>query len=92
MSKSILQDRKECFLCGSTLELHEHHVIYGPFRKKAEHYGLKVWLCPVEHNMSDQGVHFNRELDLRLKQYAQEKFEAIHGHAAWMREFEKNYL
>lgn len=92
MSKSILQSTKKCFLCGSVCDLHEHHVIYGPFRKKSEHYGLKVYLCAYDHNMSDNGVHFNKPLDIQLKQFAQEKFEEKYSHAMWMQEFEKNYL
>ena len=92
MSRSILQDRKECFLCGTTYDLHEHHVIYGPFRHKAEHYGLKVYLCAYDHNMSDNGVHFNKSLDIKLKQFAQEKFESKYSHEEWMKQFEKNYV
>ena len=92
MSKSILQSKRECFLCGAVGDLHEHHVIYGPFRKKSEHYGLKVYLCPNDHNMSDNGIHFNRKLDLEMKKYAQKKFEEKYSHEEWMKQFEKNYL
>ena len=90
--KSILQSTRECFICGQTYELHEHHIIFGPFRKKSEHFGLKVFLCPYHHNMSDYGVHFNRKMDLALKQAAQREFEKIYSHEEWMKQFEKNYL
>ncbi len=90
--KSIIQDKKECLVCGQTWDLHEHHIIYGPFRKSSEKYGLKVWLCAYHHNMSDAGIHFNREFDLALKRQAQEAFEKTHSREEWLRIFEKNYL
>ena len=90
--KSVLQENKECFICGQTYELHLHHIIDGPFRKKSEKYGLTVWLCPYHHNMSDQGVHFCRALDLALRREAQKAFEKTHSREEWMDAFEKNYL
>ena len=54
---------------------------------------MKVWLCPKHHNMSDEGVHFNRELDLQLKKLAQEYYEANYGDRVDFREtFGRNYL
>lgn len=42
--------------------------------------------------MADYGVHFNKELDTRLKHEAQAAFEKIHGHQKFMDVFGKNYL
>lgn len=92
MAKSIIQDTKECFITKSTLNLHKHHIMNGFNRKNSEKYGLWVWLRADWHNMSSYGVHFNRELDLKLKRIAQEKFEEIYGHEEWMRIFKRNYL
>ena len=79
MAKSIMQESKEGFICKVTSELQEHHVIYGTAnRKLSEKYGLKVWLC-LEHHTGRSGVHFNKDLDLNLKQMAQEYFEANYG-------------
>lgn len=73
MAKSIMQSDKECYLTGSTYNLHEHHIFYGTgLRKLSERYGLKVYLRGDLHNLSDNGVHFNKELDIRLKKEAQE--------------------
>ena len=93
MSKSILQDKKECWACHTRFNLHEHHCLYGTAdRKKAEQYGLKVWLC-VEHHTGIKGVHNgNRKLDTELKQLAQREFEKIHGHEMFMNTFHRNYL
>lgn len=85
--KSVLQEKKECWVCERTENLHDHHIIYGSAnRKKSEKYGLKVWLCPYHHNMSDEGVHFNKALDLRLKQMAQSYFETHIGSRELFRE------
>lgn len=83
---------KKCFVTGSTLNLHKHHIYMGAFRKKSEHYGCWVWLREDWHNMSEYGVHFNHVFDLELKQMCQRKFEEIHGHEKFMEVFKKNYL
>lgn len=68
MSNSVIQTRKECYVCKTTQGLHEHHIIYGTAnRKKSEKWGFKVWLCGKHHNLSNAGVHFNKKLDLQLK-------------------------
>lgn len=80
MSKSIIQDTKECYITGTPYNLHEHHIIYGNgLRKLSEKYGLKVWLRADWHNMADYGVHFNKALDLELKQMAQRKAMEHYG-------------
>lgn len=91
--KSILQDNKECWVCGTTLDLHDHHIFFGVAnRKQSEKYGLKIWLCGMHHNMSDQGIHFNKELDIAVKQMAQEVFERTHSREEFRELFGKNYL
>ena len=92
MAKSILQTEKECYITGSTINLHEHHIYAGGNRKISEKYGFKVWLRADWHNMSDYGVHFNRDLDLHLKQECQRKFEETHSREEFMRLIGKNYL
>ena len=72
--ESIIQTNKECWKCKTTLGLHSHHCFEGRNRQNSEKYGLKVWLCGKHHNLSDEGVHFNKEFDLELKQLAQTKF------------------
>lgn len=91
---TVLQSAKECYVCATTYNLHSHHVLYGTSnRKKSEKYGLKVWLCAHHHNMSNEGVHFNKALDLRLKTMAQEYYEEHYGSREdFRREFSKSYL
>lgn len=42
--------------------------------------------------MSDAGVHFNRDLDLHLKQEQQREYERTHSREGFMRLIGKNYL
>ena len=91
--KSIIQSNKECFVCKTTAGLHEHHVFGGTAnRKKSEEYGMKVWLCGYHHNLSNNGVHFDKKLDLEVKRIAQNIFEKEYGSEMFMRVFGKNYL
>ena len=70
--KCLLQNKKCCYVCGATGDLHLHHVFYGSSnRKKSDEDGMVVFLCPAHHNMSSAGVHFNKALDNRIKQQAE---------------------
>ena len=90
--KSILQDKKECFVTGRTEGLHLHHVFEGSAnRKKSDKWGLTIWLIPEYHNMSNKGIHFDYNFDLRVKKYAQKKFIERYGYDKWMEEFHKDY-
>ena len=91
--ESIIQSEKECYVCKTTFNLHEHHICFGTAnRKKSEKYGLKVWLC-CEHHTGNTGVHQNRDLDLHLKKLAQEHFEAEIGTREYFRTvIGKSYL
>ena len=94
--KSVLQNHKECWVseCKRCDNLHSHHVFEGTAnRRKSEQYGLKVWLCPYHHNMSDYGVHFNKTLDRHIKQIAQAYFEThIGDRELFRKEFGKSFL
>jgi hypothetical protein len=92
MAKSILQDTKECFVCRATQDLQLHHVLYGTSnRRQADKYGLTVWLC-LRHHTGDRGAHFDKGLDLKLKEMAQAKFEETHTREEFIRIFGRNYL
>ena len=91
--KTVLQSEKECIVCGTTYNLHDHHIFFGARRKLSEKRGLKVWLCANHHNMSNAGVHQNRILDLKLKKFAQKYYEEHYGtRTDFIKEFGKNYL
>lgn len=91
--KSIIQENKECWVCGTTQDIHEHHILYGTAnRRLSEKYGLKVWLCGKHHNLSNEGVHFNKELDRSLKVLAQKRFEEEYPNESFLRIFGRNYI
>lgn len=102
MSRSIMQDKAggECYLCNRLLGIdtpapcrEEHHVMHGTAnRRLAEHYGLKVYLCPCHHRTGPQAAHRCRQTDLLLIQAAQRAFERKYGHTKWMEVFGRNYL
>jgi len=93
VANSILQTEKVCFMTGSTDSLHKHHVFGGSNRKWSEKYGLWVYLRADWHNMSDYGVHFDKAFDTELKEFAQTKFEEVHGiREDFMQIFGRNWL
>ncbi len=91
--KSIIQDRKECIVCGSW-NVEDHHIFFGQGKRKlSEKYGLKVWLCPSHHRETN-GVHGRdgHKLDIELKQLGQKAFEWKHSREDFMKVFGRNYL
>ena len=90
----------ECYLCrlfydhSNQRGLHTHHIFEGTGRRKSsDKYGLTVKLCPMHHNASEQGVHFNRENDMILKQMGQMYYEEnIGSREDFIRDFIKSYL
>lgn len=90
--KSVFQSDKECYICHR-YPVHEHHIFFGPFRKKSEKLGMKIYLCPAHHNMSDEGIHFNKNLDLTIKRMAQKYYEEnIGSRTQFISDFGRNYL
>lgn len=70
-NKSLVSTDKCCFFCGTKSNLHRHHIFNGPNRQKSDIEGMWAYLCGPHHNLSGQGVHFNKELDLKLKKHAE---------------------
>lgn len=64
---SLIQDTMQCYVCGTTQNIHTHEVYFGKNRKKSIEDGCCVYLCGRHHNQSNEGVHFNHKLDIELK-------------------------
>ena len=94
MSQSIISNEPECLVCGTTLNLHRHHIFPGNGRRQlSEKYGCWCYLCARHHNMSNAGVHFNKELDMKLRRQCQKAWETRYGSTeAFMRLFGRSYL
>lgn len=89
MSQSIMQDEKKCFVTGRTDNLEIHHCLDGSRRKKADQWGLWVYLTHDTH----QAAHFgDSKLIYALRRAAQRRFEELYGHDKFMEVFGKNYL
>lgn len=95
MAKSIIQNNKFCIICGNTINLEEHHCLFGKNRKKAEQDGLKVWLC-VEHHRGTNGVHGRdgKKLDIYLKMMAEMCWLDTYNKTTddFIKRYGKNYL
>lgn len=107
MSKSsIMHDKRDgtCYLCmklhgdyDRRTRLEEHHALMGnQYKKLAENYGLKVYLCPEHHRTSPkEAVHDNQYTDepkRMLQREAQKAFEKRYSYEEWMRVFGRNFL
>ncbi len=89
MVKSLLQRNEACYICGTTLNLHLHHIYYGTAnRKLSDADGCVVYLCATHHTGA-QGVHSNRKLDLTLKARCQ--IEYMKQNNATTEDFIKRY-
>lgn len=93
MSKSIMQTRQECFICKTPYNLHRHHIFEGTGRRKtSEKYGCWIWLCGTHHT-GYKGIHFHKDVDLKVKQLCQQKFEETIGtRSEFMILFGRSYL
>ena len=92
---SIIQEKKECYVCASINDLELHHCIYGNAKRKlSDKYGLVVWLCRKHHRTGKYAVHFFKPLDDKLKELAQVKAMNYYNWSLddWMKIFRRNYL
>ena len=92
MSKSIISNDRVCIVCGTTENLHRHHIFYGVNRKISEREGCWVYLCGYHHNMSNYGVHFNKKLDTDLKQMCQSTWEKDKSREDFIKTFGRSWL
>ena len=69
-------------------------MFFGANRQKSIKYGLVVFLTPEMHNMSNKGVHFNREFDLYLKRIGQKAWQDYYNKTKedFLKEFKRSYL
>ena len=91
---SIIQDKKQCYVCGAEYNIHTHEVYFGKNRNNSIEDGCCVYLCGRHHNQSNDGVHFNHDLDLKLKQDFEKKWLEIYNKTIedFIKRYGKNYL
>lgn len=94
-SESIISEDRRCWVCGIRGALQRHHCFGGTAnRRLSEEDGLWIWLCSQHHTMSNYSVHQDRELDVRVKQMAQYKWEEAHNgdREAFRKRYGKSFL
>ena len=68
---------------------HRHEVFGASNRNKSIEDGLVIFLRPEDHNMSEKGIHANREFDLYAKRKAQLRWMEFYGKTE--EQFRKRY-
>ena len=67
----IVPNFKTCYVCGSSNRICIHECFYGVAnRQKSIEDGLCIPLC-YEHHQGSSGVHFNKQLDEKIKKQAE---------------------
>ena len=91
----IVDDNPPYWRNHRTNGLVRHEIFYGVRnRKKSIEDGLVVFLTPRMHNMSNQGVHFNKEFDNQLKQLGQKAWMEYYNKTTndFIKRYGRNYL
>ena len=92
MSKSILSNKEQCFLCGKQYGLEKHHIYAGIGRRKiSEANGFWVYLCAFCHRSKD-GAQYAKTSDDILKKICQEEYEKTHTREEFRKLIGKSYL
>ena len=91
---SILQKEKKCYVCNKLVGLHTHEVYYGKNRQRSIEDGCCIYLCGKHHNLSKEGIHFNKELDELVKTKMQIAWQEYYNKSVddFIKRFGKNYL
>lgn len=68
----IVPNLNRCFVCGTDKDIHLHEVFFGSSnRKKSKEDKMLIPLCGIHHNLSSQGIHYNKVLDNKVKKQAE---------------------
>ena len=99
MAKSIMQEGRQCYLCGrpETWDdpLDKHHVFGGALRSKSEAFGLTVYLHHNScHIFGENAVHVNAIINRQLQEEAQEAAMKKYGWTTeeFIQYFGRNYV
>ena len=101
-SKKKVQKEEFCIMPESDLYetkrrdgLVRHEVFFGAKQRKLSiKYGLVIFITPEKHNMSNDGIHFDKEFCLTVQKIAQETFMKRNKttREEFIRIFGKDYL
>lgn len=69
---SIITEKLDrCFVCGTTQGVQMHEIFHGSNRSKSKDDGMCIPLCYEHHHGSNYGIHYNSELELKVKKLAE---------------------
>ena len=92
MRFSILNNLDKCYFCGKKAEC-IHEVYFGTANRKISiKNGFCVGLCNNHHNMTNNSVHKNRKMDLKLKELYQKEYEKTHTRQDFITLIGKSFL
>lgn len=94
MKSIITNDFKKCFLCGSSEWIEIHHIFGASNRKHSTEDGLVVPLCHNCHNEPPNGIHHNRQNEVKLKKYGEIIWCQHYGKEPedFLNRYHRNYL
>lgn len=85
---SILQSKKECFICKSQIGLDNHEAFGGCNRQKSMEWGLIYYLCRKCHSKATNDEETKKKLELQ----AEKEFKTRYGAELFLKEFGKNVI
>ena len=73
---------------------HRHEVFGAANRNKSIEDGLVIFLTPEMHNMSNKGIHFNKEFSEYAKKIAEKRWCEYYGKTKeqFRKRYGKNYI
>lgn len=73
---------------------HRHEVFGGANRQHSIEDGLVIFLLPEMHNMSDKGIHFNKEFREYAQRIAQKTWMEYYNKTEddFIKRYGKNFL
>ena len=78
--KSVFtNDLYTCIISGTKNNIHVHHIFEAANKANSEKYGFLIPLSAHWHDMSNEAIHFNRELDLKWKRKCQDYWLENYG-------------
>lgn len=91
--KSIMHDKRRCYICGTQYSLELHHIFPGYGRRKiSDENGFTCYLCARHHNSGKFSVHTDRQLMEWLQEQCQKKYEETHTREEFISLIGKNYI
>lgn len=92
LTSVFTDDMDHCYFTGSPI-VERHHIFGASNRKRSEQYGFVLPLRPDLHPNGAQAGQSAKLVDTKIKQMAQEYYEANIGtRADFIKEFGKSYI